>query len=270
MKTGCQGPFCHGTGGWCGCDCNCCPPPCCPAISVYFDCGTPRSSTFPLGCGSSSGTSGTAQGFAALWPELQLPGPPQEMPEFGTNPVLSMTGQFAFGSTRGNCSVPCETLCVTVQPGGVTPICCIELLRDTNGNKVMVAVGNGYVTGPTQIIDNRTGSNCSTIQVKINGAVAPVWVNDCDVIRVTLEPGDCCTCTQLDMRCAPCPSTSGGGSITGMGFGFGPKLFVKRTDPVMGKTKVNPRTGKPVIVLNKKELIRRLAARQQQLKRRKK
>lgn len=38
MATGCQGPFCHGTGGWCGCNCKCCPPPCCPVVSVRFQC----------------------------------------------------------------------------------------------------------------------------------------------------------------------------------------------------------------------------------------
>lgn len=32
----CDPPFARGTGGWCGCNCKCCPPPSCSPITYEF------------------------------------------------------------------------------------------------------------------------------------------------------------------------------------------------------------------------------------------
>lgn len=35
----CNGPFIYGHGGACGCNCRCCPPPCCDKIKIKYKCG---------------------------------------------------------------------------------------------------------------------------------------------------------------------------------------------------------------------------------------
>lgn len=237
MRTGCQGPFCHGTGGWCGCNCKCCPPPCCNVISVYFECGSTATETNPDGCETVN-----------LWDHLDLPGPPQDMPSFTNERIISKDGKFVFGATAGDCSVPCETVCVPVTVGPTMPACCLELLAGR-----IYSVGNGYVTAPATIDPNNGiyPYDCQLYNVKLNGQEPPIFVNDCEEIIVTLEPvSECCECTQVDIRCAPCSSVA---------------LFTKKM--VDGNVKLNPKTGKPYVYLNKKELMRRLKLRREQLRR---
>lgn len=243
MNTGCQPPYCHGTGGWCGCNCKCCPPPCCPIIAVYFECGSYCAAPTMLNAQIPSGTP---------WDKLPIQGLPQsELPEFDPNPILSENGRFSFGDSP--CSIPCETRCVELFCGGFgMPCCCLELL-----NGKIYSVGNGYVDANETIILQEECGNAGT--VLINGQPPPVFVQDCEEIIVTIVPDDpsCCSCTQVDVQCAPCSLMANKSP-----------LWKRKIDPRTGKTKVNPTTGKPFIVMDRFELKKRVLARINQLKRR--
>jgi hypothetical protein len=226
MRTGCQGPFCHGTGGWCGCNCKCCPPPCCPVIAVRFS------------CGSDCGPHAMAPQFPAVqWnvPSQPLP----KLPDFSLGPIISEDGTFSFHNT--NCSIPCETVCVELRCGGSLPCCCLELL-----NGQILAVGNGYVTAPTTV--NIT--DCGIGYVYINGLPPPVFVQDCELITVSIVTSDplCCICHQVNISCGACPPTM---------LAMAP-LWKRKIDKRTGKVKVSPSTGKPVVVISKDELRRRV------------
>lgn len=48
----CQAPYVHGVGGWCGCDCKCCPPCACNTMCAVFQAGADPAtgSEIPCGC----------------------------------------------------------------------------------------------------------------------------------------------------------------------------------------------------------------------------
>jgi hypothetical protein len=245
MATGCQGPFVNGSGGWCGCDCRCCPPEdmiTCVLI-VY---GPPPEQPMPMTQGSFTADHG-----------LELPGPPQEMPSF-ERPSLSFDGRFIFGGPAQTCSVPCEAFNVRVTPGGPTPLCGFQY---TNGE--IIAVGNGHVTADP--ID-RDVPGCGTLKVQINGQDPPVFVNDGGVITVTLFYEDpwnsfCCECIEI-LEVPGCYQMA---MLRPMGM----RGLLKRSMKA-GKPRINPTTGLPMIVMDKKEIIRRLQQRQANLRRHKK
>jgi hypothetical protein len=248
MQTGCQGPFCHGTGGFCGCNCKCCPPPCCPVVAVYFDCGASQSSTNPGGC--------TFTPKTEAWANLQLETPTLEVPMFSNKPILSKDSAFIYGASVTNCSVPCETICVQLSCGGNNmPCCCLEICD----GKVL-SVGNGYVTAPTTV----EIPGCLTGTVLLNGQPPPVFVCDCQEVCVSIvTENNCCMCQQVDVKCSLCPTS------------LKPLLrhkpiWKRKIDSRTGKTKINSTTGLPMIVIDKKELSRRIATRIKQSRRRRK
>ncbi len=249
MRTGCQPPYCHGTGGFCGCNCNCCPPPCCPVISVYFDCGTPYNDPDNL-----AGCHFDAMPFATTaWDNLEIqPQVSPDLPNFSDTPIFSENGDFTLGCGSVPCSIPCSTVCVEVECGGFgMPCCCLELLDGK-----IYSVGNGYVTAPTTI----DVGGCGIAYVYLNGSPPPIFVNDCEEIVVTISGftvafGSCpcpCRCEQIDIKCSPC--------VTPMAMAAKP-LWKRKIDPRTGKTKLNPNTGRPIIVINKKELMKRVLKR---------
>ncbi len=243
MNTGCQPPYCHGTGGWCGCNCNCCPPPCCPIIAVYFECGTACASPTMLNAHIPTKTA---------WDNLPIQGlPPSEIPGFDPTPILSENGRFSFGNSP--CSIPCETKCVELSCNGFgMPCCCLELLDGK-----IYSVGNGYVDAVDTITLQEDCGQTGT--VLINGQPPPVFVQDCEEIIVTIVPEDptCCDCKQVDVQCAPCSLMANK-----------KPLWKRKIDPRTGNTKINPNTGRPLIVLDRFELKKRVLARINQLKKR--
>lgn len=254
MNTGCQGPFNHGTGGWCGCNCKCCPPPCCPVISVYFDCGTDCliGSHFLQPCVSQAATPMPL----ANW---QIGNDAPRLPEFSDKLIYSKDGDFKLGTKMEPCSIPipCETICVELRCGGITPCCCLELL---NGH--IYSVGNGFVTAPATVPIAKPGHDnepCGVGHVYINGSPPPVFVYDGEEICVTVKSDDelCCECDQIGVRCSVCPPQ----------FATKYPLFRRKIDPRSGKPTINPRTGRPIIVIDKNELRERIR-RAKRLKRR--
>jgi hypothetical protein len=245
MNTGCSGPFCHGKGGWCGCNCKCCPPPCCPVIAVFFDCGAPQTPQNPQGCVFSPPMS--------AWDDIQVP-LPAPMPEFSRKPIVSDDKRYAFGQSVSNCSVPCETICVELRCGGSDkPCCCLELL-----NGKIFSVGNGYVTAPSTV----SIPGCETADVYINGFPPPVFVNDCEEIHVTIvTENDCCQCQQIDATCSLCPVS--------LRYARQKPLWSRKVDARTGKMKINPKSGMPIITINRTELIKRIFTRIKMLRRKK-
>lgn len=247
MNTGCQGPFCHGKGGFCGCNCKCCPPPCCPCIMVYFQCCPPPT----LGV-----SPGELSSPVTTWDNLPLEIPIPELPGFNSTPIFSTDKRFTLGfeSVTGSC--PCETVCVKIKCGGFDlPCCCLELL-----DGIIYSVGNGYVTAPTTVII----PECGEATVYINGSPPPVFVNDCEPIVVTLVvtlvvDSPCCAteCQQIEAICTPCDSP----------LMVKTPLWKRQIDLRTGKTKINPNTGKPIIVISKRELMKRVLDKIKQSKR---
>jgi hypothetical protein len=193
------------------------------------------------------------------WDNLEIKPQVPDLPDFSDSPIFSENGEFTLGCGSIPCSIPCRTICVEVKCGGLDmPCCCLELL----GGKIY-AVGNGYVTAPTTI---DVGDGCGVATILLNGLPPPVFVNDCEEIVVTITDlmgtffGSCpciCTCQQIDIKCSPC---------TPLTFAARP-LWKRKVDPRTGKTKLNPNTGKPIILLNKNELLRRVKQRIKQSKR---
>jgi len=252
MNTGCQGPFCHGTGGWCGCNCKCCPPPCCPVITVFFDCGAPQSTANPGGCVFSPPV------MPMAWSEISVP-LPAPIPEFSQKPIISEDKRFMFGAGVSNCSVPCQTICVELKCGGLgMPCCCLELIDGK-----ILSVGNGYVTAPATV----EIPGCLTATVLINGLPPPVFVQDCQEVIVTLVTNnDCCTCEQVDAKCGTCPIPI---LTFASSFAKNNPLWKRKIDARSGKTKINPKSGKPILGIDKNELIKRILNRMKKSRRRK-
>jgi len=251
MSFGCTGPFKRGSGGVCGCECKCCPPPCFGIVAVLFDCGGPFDPTInPEGCD-----------FNLPFSPFNLP-PPQEIPKFSDKPVLSADGRFILGPATLPCSVPCQTVCVPIKCGGMDcPCCCIEICDGK-----ILSVGNGYVTAPPTV----ELEGCLTFTVLINGLPPPVFVCDAQEIVVTIcsDPADpCCRCEPIGIQPGCCPTDST------IATGFAPMrkrpLFRRKIDPMTGKLRINPRTGRPIIVMDKLELIRRVQYRKKKLLRKK-
>jgi hypothetical protein len=174
------------------------------------------------------------------------------IPDFELKPILSEDKQFSLGDFALACSVPCETVCVEVRCGGIRPCCCLELL-----NGKIIAVGNGYVTAqPTNI----SFPECGDLTVLINGQPPPVFVRDCEEVKITIETGDsgspdqCCCCEQIDIKCGRCPTSSR------------TSLWKRKIDTRTGQVTINPKTGKAAIYIDKQELIKRIIDRNRKLK----
>lgn len=239
MAFGCQGPFVNGTGGWCGCDCKCCPPDD-MVQSILLTFGPPAPA--PMAAGEYTANH-----------HLNLPGPPQEMPEFDTSPIVSENMRFVFGAPGPLCSVPCEAFNVIIKPGPVNPLCGFQVI---NGN--IIAVGNGFVTADPL---THTIPDCGTIQILINGQVPPVLVADGQLITVTLmylDPWNefCCACVELVQ-------------VPGMYLRAIEKGKLFKYAMVGKKPKINPLTGLKMVVIDKAEVRRRIEARMKQLRRKK-
>jgi len=238
MATGCQGPFVNGTGGWCGCDCKCCPPPdMVEAVLITY--GPPP--PVPM----------ASREYTTEYENLELPGPPQDMPEFDMEPIMSKDRRFVFGGPGSTCSVPCTTFTVTLEPGGPTPVCGFQV---NNGN--IIAVGNGTVTVTPLTKDV---PDCGTIKILVNGQTPPVFVNDGAGISVTLEYEDpwnsfCCACVEIS-------------EVPAMYLRAIHKGRLFRHAMVGNKYKIDPRTGLNIIVIDKAELKRRIETRRRQLRR---
>jgi hypothetical protein len=194
MTTACVPPFSRGVGGWCGCNCKCCPPPCCSVITVKFECGTPFNQWGgpdpDLGCTCATQTPLLARNVPK----------PIEMPTFSFEPIISEDEQFVFAlgggsSVPGSCTVPCSTITLTLTTTG----CCLELTSDNN----VYTVGAGTVTATLS-----TQGGCTPLTPLVNGTPNSVYLSDgvlvtADIQVGTAPPANCCLCCQVSQyKCA--------------------------------------------------------------------
>jgi len=232
---------------------------------VYFDCGSPYGEYSPEGCFGLSCAPFTLnmansqplkQAENPSWANLALPTPTPALPEFSNIPIRSKDGKFQLGTGSVPCTIPCSNVCVELTcGGGPTPCCCLQL-KDGK----IYSVGNGHVTAPSTV---DIQSSCVYAYVYINGLPPPVFVCDGQEIVVTLVPieEECCCCQQVDVQCGPCETQ----------MGFAAKqipLWVRKTDKLTGKTKIDPETGLPLLAINKAALLRRIQERAMKSRRR--
>lgn len=183
----CTPPLCNGTGGWCGCNCECCPPdPCYSSVDFIFECGS-ADDLFPAdGYPFSDGCDCIAVTFAYSVNARK----PQPMPTFSQDEIKIQTDD-GFVFALADCSIPCQTpVTVSVTTDG----CCFQVSGTGVGSSVTV-VGAGNLTasgGPS--------GDCAGT-VNINGSPSPVAAADCDGVSVSISPSDaCCTCCLIDIQ----------------------------------------------------------------------
>ena len=163
----CNPPFCLGTGGWCGCNCGCCPP--CP---VY------QNIRYSLFCGG-----------------LDAPAPPCEASWIDPCSGLALDCIDSI-----DCSKPPGYTCEQDSSSDN-----IELTLDFDGCGVagancgkgfdFVIVGQGTVTTNGRVAVDCTNYS-SEAYLTLNGVEDSLEVEDCDVLTVRLNwLGDiCCGC----------------------------------------------------------------------------
>lgn len=196
-----------------------------------------------------------AEAFTIATPnyELKLPDPPQTMPEFDMTPIMSKDRRFLFGGPAQTCSIPCTTYDVNLIPNSVLPVCGFQV-----NNCIIKAVGNGWVNiSPNYVLDI---PNCGKVDVLVNGLPSPVYVTDGSIIDISLyyEPGwnaDCCS----SIIACPVKCLSAQSMVKNL-------LRYKMKE---GKMRINPETGLPIVVIDKKELLRRIIERRQKSRRKK-
>lgn len=211
----CEPPFCLGTGGWCGCNCGCCPP--CNVITEI---------TYKEFCGN-----------AALGEEYTPPCYVEYVPYCIPDVVAECLYVDYEGCDCGTATWDCNTSgdwtivtnncsesCVPVKPSGscdtpVTTNCKCQATAsndydikitfdgcglyprypctDTISVKcfTFTAVGNGTITVDPDITIYCENGQESTIGYRVNG-VTSLSVNDCDEVTVTRvwEGSICCPC----------------------------------------------------------------------------
>ena len=202
----CTPPLCNGTGGWCGCNCNCCPPSgCCTTVTQEFKCGTPYADyegTPNDGCQCTT---------APFWAGLQLAEGELSIPMPNFSFDAEDEDEFVWALTNG-CSIPCATVSVTISTTG----CCLQVVGST-----ITVVGSGTVSA-----SGGTGgpASCGTITVNVNGTPGSAVLNNCDTVTITLTSAEsCCTCCLISTACnSP--------------MGFAP-VFLRKTSIDQGTTK---------------------------------
>lgn len=224
MNTGCQGPFVRGVGGWCGCDCKCCPPEGHCAVVAIF--GPPASMTLAA-----------TEEVKTLdkWAEIhKVPKEFINLPDFKTIEEATFDKEMGFLGMDVTCSIACDSLSVPISVGGSsTPACLIQII----GSQLFV-VGNGTVTAPSTI----DGGDCGTLTVKINGQSPPVFLCDGEEIVITLEADDCCNCELIGVAAVPMAAH---------------KLWQKRTIEGKAKMGINKQELIRRIATRKKFIARR-------------
>ncbi len=177
----CNPPYCLGTGGFCNCNCYCCPPtPCYTSWTYTYLCGT-SSGYWDANVTPDESCDCSPMPFRA--PSLNV-----EFPQFEYPQVLTDDG-YVFALDVASCSIPCTTYTITLTTTG----CCLyPYWNNVYGNGlIFTAIGAGNISL------SGCGSACSgSFQCKINNNTGTVTVADCGQVIVEITPpaASCCTC----------------------------------------------------------------------------
>jgi hypothetical protein len=190
----CTPPLCNGTGSWCGCNCQCCPPPgCCTGVTQTWECGTTSGAWEGPppnnGCDCIDQTASQLMwaGLNLAEGEIEIPFPNfnfgmvQDEPEEDGGFVWALQG----------CSIPCASVSVSISTTG----CCLQV----SGNSITV-VGSGTVSASA----GSGPGDCGAITVYVNGSPGSAALNNCDGVTISLSPanGACCSCCLVNTTCS--------------------------------------------------------------------
>ena len=196
----CTPPLCHGTGGWCGCNCNCCPPnPCYTSWTYIYLCGTDTGSWDGpppnAGCDCANITISPIGNSPFRAPALSVDFPEFEYPKileekgyvFGLEEIPNISSGYVFALDTQSCSIPCETVTVTLSFTG----CCMY-----GSDFSFDAVGSGTVS-----ISCDSSSVCGPFSCSVNGS-SSAYVSNCDPISVSIVPTveSCCGCCLVSSK----------------------------------------------------------------------
>jgi hypothetical protein len=175
-----------------------------------------------------------------MMPQL-VTAPIAPMPSFDDSPIISDDAEWVYSLATNNCSVPCQQITVKLCPQPVGGVCCLEYTGGKNCAGTIYAVGSGGIDA--QVVPPTGEFSCGKFTVLINGMPAPVQVSDADIITVSLISQDpqCCSCV-LTCVIDPC---------------------YPYTKPMMA---LRGRGNK--ILVNKQEVLNRLAERQMRIQKR--
>ena len=183
----CTPPLCNGTGGWCGCNCQCCPPVgCCTQVNQTWECGTGTGAW--EGPPPNNGCDCTPV-TAPLWSGLNLTeGLDIPMPNFNYGMATDEDNGFVWALV--GCSVPCATVSVTITTSG----CCLQV----SGNSITV-VGSGTISASVGI----GPGDCGPLTAYVNGSPGSAYLTDCTGVSITLgvTNGACCSCCLISTSC---------------------------------------------------------------------
>ncbi|RTK93309.1 MAG: hypothetical protein EKK64_10390 [Neisseriaceae bacterium] len=177
----CTPPYCLGTGGFCDCNCNCCPPdPCYDAWNYVFHCGTPIASwEGPINQGCDCPPSGLGLTSNSLGINF---------PKFDTKEFEFSLKEDTVSALTSVCSIPCESTTVRITTSG----CCLYFIDIFH----FKAVGAGIITANFPVVCD---SNFQILvnNVDISGGLS---VADCTDLYITIIPpaNECCSCCLKD------------------------------------------------------------------------
>lgn len=184
-------PEALGSGGWCGCDCYCCPPcPCYETLRATIKPGTKTSNWIvPPG---PPGQGCDCESYTPLR-SAELPSLENKFPEFNYDPkddfvfsikeneYIDENGDVVYALATG-CSIPCEPADIAVDFSG----CCMYNAETTTSPTgvtftfIAVKQGTVSVTAPET-------SGCGEITVTINGQTTKsLSVNDCTNVTISV------------------------------------------------------------------------------------
>jgi hypothetical protein len=177
----CTPPLCNGTGSWCGCNCQCCPPlGCCTEVIQTWECGT-SSTTWEGGIPNEGCDCFQLNLHSNLIEnENEIPFPNFTELEEDEGFVWALQG----------CSIPCAAVSVTITTDG----CCLQV----SGNNIIV-VGSGTISA----IATGGPIGCGNIAISVNGLPNSAYLNNCDNVLIGLVAGspNCCECCLVSTTC---------------------------------------------------------------------
>jgi hypothetical protein len=191
--SSCQPPYCFGTGDYCGCSCNCCPPcPCYTTIVLTYQCGSPKL-VYESGCEcitiDTDPDNPPGSPFAAKVPEFP------DFPDFNQ----SYEDEFVFEALDAPspfCSIPCATYTITITTSG----CCMYGSIDSftgSGPITLTSIGSGTVC-----VSGPTNTNCGQFIISVNGEYPCAEISDCGQVEIKIDPPQslCCECCLINKQ----------------------------------------------------------------------
>jgi hypothetical protein len=200
----CKPPYYMGTGGYCGCNCKCCPPLCYKKWTYVYLCGTNNTQWQGIGnaqgCDCPSGASFALplkeNKFTKNLPSLEIDFPDFEYPQletfsFDLDEEENSKQKVSALALNSACTIPCTTVTITVTTTG----CCLY-----GSGFSFNAVNSGIISISGCLDTCGEPFGCS-----INGNGTSTFVGDGGAIDVIISPPSsyCCSCCLISSYGTP-------------------------------------------------------------------